>query len=239
MTRLSDLRARALRLAGMSALLLSSTTCMATPQFSGVWQALNPPMALKTIDGKSPPLLPAAKALYERRQAQFDRGDVSFDPTETRCAPPGEPRIYTEDMPFDIMQTSNKLLFGFQWNRLIRYVDLDKPLDVISPYYFGTSVGHFVGDELDVDAQGFNGKFFLDRSGLPHSDQLHLIERFTLGQGGQTMRLQIRIEDPKTFSKPWETELSFRKLPHARIAEDICTLRKHLVPPNLQFFDPK
>lgn len=229
---------RAARSLLLASLMGGCALAVAAPQFGGVWQPLDPPAALLTLNGKEPPLLPAAKVLYEQRKAQLAKGDTSFDPTETRCSPPGEPRIFTQDMPFDIVQTPQKLLFGFQWNRLVRYIELDKPMDVISPYYFGTSVGHFVGNELDVDVQGFNDRFFLDRSGLPHSDQLRLSEKFSLSSSGNQLHLQITVNDPKTFSGPWETALNFRKLPHTRIAEDICTVRKHLVPPDVQFFDP-
>jgi len=211
----------------------------ATPDFDGVWQTLNPPLALLTADGHEPPLLPAAKAVYEQRKAMLAKGDHSFDITETRCAPPGEPRIYSEGMPFDIIQTPRQLLFGYQWNRLVRFVNFNVPMDVLSPYYFGTSVGHFDGSTLVVDVQGFNDKFFLDRAGMPHSDQLHLIEYYQLGPHGDSMRLRIHVEDPATFAQPWDTVLQFRKLPHTRITEDICTMREKLVPQDLLFFDPQ
>jgi len=235
-------RRRPLAFAGLlaaAALLLGVVApAAATPDFNGVWQTVNPPLALLTADGREPPLLPAAKKLYEQRKVQLAKGDLSFDGTETRCAPPGEPRIYSEGMPFDIVQTPKQLLFGYQWNRLVRFVNFDVPMDVLSPYYFGTSVGHFDGNTLVVDTQGFNDKFFLDRSGMPHSDELHLMEYYTLSADGDTMRLRIHIEDPQTFAWPWDTVLSFKKLPHTRITEDICTMREKLVPNNLLFFDP-
>ncbi|MFT3905839.1 MAG: hypothetical protein QM718_06015 [Steroidobacteraceae bacterium] len=214
-------------------------TAQAVPQFGGVWQPVDPPAALRTVEGREPPLLPAPKALYEQRKAQLAKGDKSFDPSSTRCAPPGEPRILTESMPFDIVQSDRMLMVGYQWNRLVRTIDIDKAEEVLSPYYFGTSTGHFSGDTLVVKATGFNDKFFLDRSGMPHSKQLQLTETFSLAAAGKTLKIHIRVEDPQTFSAPWETELTFRKLPNARVAEDICTLREKLVPAELQFFDPK
>jgi len=207
----------------------------AAPDFSGVWQPVNPPLALHTVRGVEPPLLPAAKAVYDQHKAMLAKGDVSFDRTRTRCGPPGEPRIMTEAMPFDIVQTPTQLLFGYQWNRLVRFVKFDTKMDVLSPFYFGTSVGTFDGSMLVIDAEGFNDRFFLDRSGMPHSDQLKLTEYFSLGKGGQTMQARIHVEDPQTFSAPWDTVLHFRKLPNTRITEDICTMREKLVPPSLQF----
>ncbi|MGC3982977.1 MAG: hypothetical protein QM808_17125 [Steroidobacteraceae bacterium] len=209
------------------------------PKFSGVWQPINPPAALLTSNGKAPPLLPAARTVYEQRKAMLAKGDTSFDPTITRCAPPGSPRIYTENMPFDILQTSKKVLIGFQWNRLQRHIELDKPMDIINPTYLGTSVGKISGKSLEVDSDGFNDRFFLDRSGMPHSEALKLHETFTLNAKGDQLQIRIRIEDSQTFSAPWETVLNFRKLTGVRIAEDICTMRQNLVPEDLKFFDPK
>jgi len=221
-------------------LLPGASAALAAPlDLEGVWRPIDPPKALLTTDGKAPPLLPPARAVYERRKAQLAKGDLSFDRSSTRCGPEGEPRILTEDAPFDIFQTPQKLLFGFERSRLLRYIDLDKPMDVISPYYFGTSVGHISGDRLEVEVQGFNDRFFLDRSGMPHSDALSLKETFSLEPGGEVMRVRIRFEDPKTFSRPWETVLRFRKLKAVRIAEDVCPIRENLVPKDMQFFDPQ
>ncbi len=216
-----------------------SATALAAPDFNGVWQPLDPPVAFKPVGGGAVPLLPAPQAIYTQREAQFAKGDLSFDPTSTRCAPPGEPRIMTESMPFDIVQTKKEIAFGYQWNRLVRFVYLDKPVDVVSPYYFGTSNGHFEGKTLVIDDEGFNDKFFLDRSGLPHRDQLKLTEYFSLSHNGATLSARIHVEDPATFSKPWDVVLNFKKLPKGRIAEDICTIREHLIPKDLEFFDPQ
>ena len=227
-----------LALSASAAITLLSQATAATPNFNGVWETVNPPAMLLTATGQEPPLLPAAKAIYDQRKAQLAKGDLSFDPVGTRCAPPGEPRIFLENMPFDITQTPKQLLFGYQWNRLVRFVNFNVPMDVPSPFYFGTSVGHFEGNTLVIDAQGFNDKFTLDRAGLPHSDQLHLMEYFKLSPNGTTITARIHIEDPATFTKPWDTILHFKKLPNTRVTEDICTMREKLIPQSLQFFDP-
>jgi hypothetical protein len=207
--------------------------------FDGVWQPIDPPAALRTIEGKDPPLLPAARSLYAQRKAQLAKGDVSFDPTRNKCAPPGIPRIYTEAKPFEIITTSKQVFFGYQWNRLIRFVDLDAPMHVLSPFFFGNSVGHLDAGRLHIEADGFNDRTFLDRAGLPHSDQLKLTEDYSLSADGGRMTVRIRVEDPATFARPWETQLAFKRMPGARILEDICSLREHMVPKELQFFDAK
>jgi hypothetical protein len=230
------------RFAATALLSLAASTAFAQAGgkgFDGIWLPIEPPTALRTADGKDPPLRPTAKRLYAKRKAQFAKGDLSFDPTSSKCAPPGMPRIYTEAKPFEIIMTPKQVFFGYQWNRLIRFVDLDTPLHVLSPFFFGNSVGHIDGKTLHIDADGFNDRTFLDREGLPHSDQLKLTEDYSLSVDGDRMTARIRVEDPATFVHPWETQLVFKRMPGARILEDICSMREHMVPKDLQFFDPK
>lgn len=205
-----------------------SSVAQATPDLSGVWKITSDQAALTTIDGKTPPLLPAALKSYETTKAQRAAGDLSWDGTSSKCKPPSEPRIMLEQMPFEIMQQSDKLFFSYQWNRLDRFIYLDKPLNVIAPTYFGTSVAKWDGDTLVVDAEGFNDKSFLDRDGMPRTTQLKLTERFSLSADGKTLHERITVDDPGTFSKPWDTELTFARQ-SAHIVEDVCEERNGMI----------
>jgi len=193
--------------------------------FNGVWQVAKPTPRLTTIAGKTPPLLPGAAAAYAKTSAQFAAGDRSFDPSSTMCKPPGEPRTQNEGMPFDITQGPARIIVGYQWNRLVRFISVGKDVSPLGPTYFGTSNAHWNGSTLVVDVTGFNNEFFLDQAGMPHSDQLHLTEWYSLADGGSILREKIRFDDPETFSAPWDTVLTYKKLPGARIAEDICEVR--------------
>ena len=237
-TAASICAAGVLALSPVEGVALAQTPASA-PQFDGVWQPLDPPLAFTTLEGDPPPLREEFRAGYEQTKAMAARGERAFDPSSTMCLAPGAPRILSEDMPFEIVVTSDQVFFGYQWNRLFRYVDLDRPLEVLSPFYFGNSVGEIAGDTLTIEAGGFNERTFIDRSGLPHSDQLSLSETYRLSDDGSRMTVTIRIEDPVTFERPWETQLQFVRVPGGRIVEDICTLRQGLVPERLQFFDPE
>jgi len=195
---------------------------------SGVWKVAAPITALDTADGSAPPLRPAALAAYNAHKAAKARGDLSWD-TAQICKPPGEPRTMFESAwPFEIVQTGNRVEFLYQWNHLTRLVPIQNQQDAFSgPWYFGQSVGHFEGQSFVVDDIGVNADTFLDSDGLPHSDNIHLSERFSLVDGGKSLEARIHIEDPATFTKPWDTILRFTRQPAGSVAEDVCVTRLH------------
>jgi len=86
----------------------------------------------------------------------------------------------------------------------------------------GKSIGRWEGNTLVVDTNSYNDATWLDDSGLPHSDELHTVERLKLARGGTELIDTITIDDPQTFAKPWQTVMVFRKDPGAIIKEDYC-----------------
>jgi hypothetical protein len=196
-------------------------------QFEGVWQVHTPVTQLKTIDGKMPPLLPAAQKLYGERMARLKAGDHAFDPVSI-CKPMGEPRTaYDADGGvFEMLVNPKVILFTHTWNRMVRFVYVsDQPVDVIGPTYYGTANAKWQGNTLVIDAQGFHEETLLDAAGMPHSDELRLTQRYTLTNAGKTLEQRIRFEDPNTFAQAWETVLTYDRKPGARIPEDVCPER--------------
>lgn len=196
-------------------------------QFDGVWQVHTPITQLKTSDGKTPPLLPAAQKIYAERSAQLKAGKRAFDPV-TSCKPMGEPRTAydPEGGVFEILVNPKVVLFTHTWNRMVRFVYVtDQPVDVIGPTYYGTANAKWEGGTLVIDAQGFHEETLLDAAGMPHSDELHITQRYTLKNAGKTLEQRIRFEDPKTFSKAWETVISYDRKSDARVPEDVCPER--------------
>jgi hypothetical protein len=212
------------------ALLVSAArSAAAPPDLSGIWQVQMPITQLKTSDGTIVPLRPEMAKLYQARMQQFERGDASFDLSRTQCRPPGEPRILYDLFPFEITQTPTQVFFTYQWNKLYRIVDIDEPQKVSAPTYFGTSNAHWRDDVLEIDVSGLHEDTLLDPSGLPHSEALRLSERFRLQDHGQKLVATLRFDDPKTFTKPWETHLTFVRLPTDRLGEDVCEERMGFV----------
>ena len=102
------------------------------------------------------------------------------------------------------------------------YTDSRKQLADPEPSWLGYSVGRWEADTLVVDTVGFNDRTWLDTSGNPHSEALHLIERFHRLDFGH-MDLQIRIEDPKMYTRPFTIKYPQRLRPDTDVLEFVCT----------------
>lgn len=220
----------------MTSLLLSALAQAATPNFNGVWQVTRPISELKTVDGSTPPLLPDAKQLYETRLAKFKAGKAKeYDASLTACKPLGAARnLYDSSLPsaiqpFEIQQGDNRLMFGYTFNRLLRFVDIKNEFsDIPGPTYYGTSIARWDGETLVITGKMFNDGTLLDAAGMPHSDELQTIERLRL-KDANTLENRITFKDSKTFAKDWQTVVTFRKLPAGtRIQEDLCLQRLNI-----------
>ena len=82
----------------------------------------------------------------------------------------------------------------------------------VTPSWFGDSVGRYEGDTLVVDTIGLNTRTFVDNFRTPHTDQLHVVERFRMVDGGRAMEVQVRVEDPGAFTMPWNAIQRYRRI---------------------------
>ena len=90
------------------------------------------------------------------------------------------------------------------------------------PSWYGESVGHYEGDTLVVDTIGLNAKTFVDNYRTPHSEKLHVIERYRLTNNGQVLENLIWAEDPDTFNQPWSGIQRYRKEQRGPLDEQVC-----------------
>jgi hypothetical protein len=197
-----------------------------TPNIGGVWQMPRRITALKTVDGKDPPLLPAAKAEYARRRAAL-KADPHTDPV-SNCWMQGVPRLLYAPYPVLIAQERDRIDFVHEVNHTFRIVSLKRPLPAdpdLDPDWLGYSAGRWQGKTLVIDTVGFNDKTWLDYSGLPHSDQLRVRERYTL-KSPNLIEGTITLTDPKTFSAPWTTAFTLVRKPGYELKESVC-IRDH------------
>jgi hypothetical protein len=96
------------------------------------------------------------------------------------------------------------------------------------PAWFGYSTGKWDGDTLVVDTNGINEKTILDNQGHPHTDALHLIERYRRTDFGH-LELELTIDDPKAYTKPWSTTIGFNFVADDDILEHTCEDEKSFV----------
>src|SRR5438477_7005811 len=172
---------------------------------------------------KVAPFLPWAKALYERRQ----RNLLKDDPL-ARCLPPGGPRQFQMPNGFQFVEQKELgrilvLLGGGDRNWRIIYTD-GRPVGQSAeqvPSYYGSSVGHWEKDTLVVDSVGFNEKFWLGPGGLPHTEALHLIERFTRTDLN-TLKYEVTVDDSRTYIRPWTGGWTIQWVPDQEIQEYFC-----------------
>jgi hypothetical protein len=216
------------------AVLLGATTLMWTQAhamsqdksgLSGVWRIEKPVFAVRTSNGQLPPFKPEAQKVYRAHLAARKRGDTSFD-SATWCASVGMPRIMFLDAPFQIMARPRYVAFLHQWNWWARIVYLPGALSTDLPGYdqpgpMGLSKGEWNGDTLVVETTQLISSTLIDGAGVPHSDGLKLTERLSL-RSRDVLEDRIRIDDPATFTRPWETVVTYRRQPHTVIQEDVC-----------------
>jgi hypothetical protein len=165
------------------------------------------------------PFQPWARAVYEERQANLQKHDP-----ESRCLPPGIPRMMATPFPFQIFQLSDRVLFVFEGGAHIwRTIFTDgrpHPKDP-NPSFLGDSVGRWEGDTLVVDVVGLNEATWLDQAGHPHTEALHAIERFTR-TSEMTLHYAVTIDDPLAYTKPWTTSYTIPWAPGVELFEYIC-----------------
>jgi hypothetical protein len=158
------------------------------------------------------PLLPWAKELRDKRRQQDD--------PYTICLPMGVPRTNPYPWKFAMSYTSKGLThiyilheLGDAGNHRVVYMDGRKHPDPdrLIPTWGGHSIGWFEGDTLVVDTVGYNDKFWFDRRGTPHTEQLHTIERYTRLNYG-TLANEVTLEDPGALSHPVTVKFTARLL---------------------------
>jgi hypothetical protein len=191
--------------------------------FEGVWLIQGDHSAVKTVDGKLPPMTKSAAARYAAAIKARRAGKPDFDTIQT-CRPHGFPRILFAAYPIEVLQEPTQVTFIHEVHHMPRmvYLDMSLPkLDDMDPNWMGVSAGHWDGDTLVVESQGFNDLTTLDTAGLPHSTQLHTSERIRK-LDADTLEDVITITDPKTFTRSWSTRVTYRRQPGLRLKEYAC-----------------
>jgi hypothetical protein len=201
------------------------------PDLSGVWESAPEYFYNLANDLKPDEVImqPWAKALQTERERKLHQDDPL-----SRCMPPGVPRIdmSTPDAPhpFKIVQTPMLvvLLYETSSNSTFRQVFLDgRPLPKDpQPTWLGYSIGRWDGATLVVDTTGFNGLSWTDTAkGHPQTEAAHVTERFMRRDFGH-LEIEITIDDPKAYVKPWRAKVPVRLLPDTDLIETYCENEK-------------
>ena len=186
----------------------------------------------RVADLTNPTLKPWVVEQMRKANEEVLLGKIPFTARE-RCWPAGVPglNIYDRGEPVHFIQTPTKVVIINQLYAQIRHIYLDVPHSThVTPSWYGESVGRYEGDELVVDTIGFNERTFVDNYRTPHTDQLHVVERFKIMNSGKTLRVFITVDDPGAFNMPWSAIQHWRRISRQRpLMEDVCD-------PNNEFF---
>ena len=121
-----------------------------------------------------------------------------------------------------ILQSPKEVLFIYEGNEEVRHIYLDVPhTEKPTPSWYGESVGHYDGDLLMIDTIGFNDKTFIDNYRTPHTEKLHVTERWRVIEDGKFLEVNFTVEDSDTFNAPWSAIQRYRRA-QGPMNEQIC-----------------
>jgi hypothetical protein len=184
----------------------------------------------RVADLNNPNLKPWVKERMKRDNDEVLAGKIGYTPRSS-CRPSGVPAFlsFSRFDPVYFVQTPKEVLMIFSGDQQVRHVYLDMPhSEDPKPSWYGESVGHYEGDTLVIDTIGQNTKTFIDNYRTPHSEKLHVTERWKVIDGGNALEANIRVEDPDAFNEPWLAIQRFRRIDQP-MREEVCAEN------NLQF----
>jgi hypothetical protein len=190
------------------------------PVLAGLWRP-SPGMVGDIARNLKPgevPFQPWAEALFKERRANSSKDDPTAN-----CIVGGVPRSDLVGYPFKILEVPGMVVILYEAVHSYRQIFTDGrsfPADM-NPTWFGYSIGHWEGDTLVVETRGFNDKGWLDNGGKPATDQLKVTERFIRKDFGN-MDIQITIDDPKAYTKPWTVTQPLAFQADTELLEYIC-----------------
>ncbi len=173
------------------------------------------------------PYTPWAKELRDQRFALRAR-----DNPDAKCLPMGFLQFHQQPQPRMIIQTEKMILIEYEANYGLRHIYLDgrelPPQGEPQPFWYGYSVGHWDGDDLVVETNNLRGADedspydgWMDVNGSPYTRQAKFTERFRRPTFGH-LQIDLTIEDPKAYTKPWTVRVDQRLLPDQELIEFVC-----------------
>jgi hypothetical protein len=182
-------------------------------------------------DLTNPNLKPWVKEVMKRDNDEVLAGKVAFTPSSS-CVPAGVPGFLAlggNQNPYWFLQTPKEVWIMRAADSQVRRVYLDAPHSANpKPSWYGESVGHYEGDTLVIDTIGLSTKTFVDNYRTPHTEKLHVIERWRMVDDGKAMEATFTVEDPDAFNEPWTGMRRYRRA-EQQFAEDICAENNQLV----------
>jgi len=178
----------------------------------------------RIADLNNPNLRPWVKEIMKKDNDEVLRGKIAFSPSSS-CKPSGVPAFLGlggNNNPYWFLQTPKEVVIMRAADSQVRHVYLDVPHSPNpKPSWYGESIGHYEGDTLVIDTIGLNAKTFVDYYRTPHTEKLHVVERWRMVNDGQAMEVTFTVDDPDTYYEPWSGMRRYRRV-QQQFMEDIC-----------------
>lgn len=190
-----------------------------TPDLTGLWMEPGLKYLINiAADLKEVPFQPWAAEEYKRRMDTRGKDDPN-----NFCLPSGIPEKEAVTSPWKILQAPGVVIILYESRTIFRQIFTDGrklPVDP-NPTWQGYSIGHWEGDTLVTETAGTNGKAWLDTNGHPVTEALKVIEKFHRRDFGH-LDLEITIDDPKAYTKPWTVHQTAEFQPDTELLEYVC-----------------
>jgi hypothetical protein len=178
----------------------------------------------RIADLTNPNLMPWAKELMQKDIEEVLSEKKSAFTAQSSCVPGGVPGFmaYGGGNPIVFLQTPKEVVLYFTGAQQVRHVYMNVPHSAnVKPSWYGESVGRYEGDTLVIDTIGLSDKTTADIYRTPHTDKMHVVERWRIVEGGTMMESVFTVDDPGTFYKPWTAMRRYRRITQEPI-ENIC-----------------
>jgi hypothetical protein len=161
-------------------------------------------------DHTNPILQPSAAEAVKAHGDEGRAGNVIY-PAWSLCWPPGIPLILNMAEPLQLLQEEDQVTIVYQRGLQYRKIYLNESHpDEIAPSWNGHSVGHYEGgDTLVIDTVAQDTRALTDRFGTPKSEDMRVVERYTISPDRQSLEVQFEVDDPKTFTAPWSAHMAY------------------------------
>jgi hypothetical protein len=218
----------------------------AIPDFSGLWQhtpiaeyqavpgqpgpvwdqkhPLSPTYLQVTLEGNydNPILQPWAAAEVRKHTEAAHAGRPIPSPQEV-CQPSGVPNVITLPAPVQFLQQPNEIVILYQRDHQTRHIQMNATHSANpARSWYGESIGRYEADTLVIDTTGMNAKTPVDIFGTPHTEALHVVERYRLIDDGKRLEVVFTVEDAQAFTTPWSARMVYDRANVPALTEEVC-----------------
>jgi hypothetical protein len=175
----------------------------------------------RIADLSTPNLKQWAKDIMKKDNDEVLAGKIAYTPGSS-CKPAGIPAFLLAGGPFYFVQSPKEVVIIMQGDHQVRHVYMGVPHSAnVKPSWYGESVGRYEGDTLVIDTIGQSTKTFVDNYRTPHTEKLHVVERWRMIDDGKGIEVHVTVDDPDTYNQPWQATRQFRRV-QGTLQESAC-----------------